>query len=291
VSDLETTFTPDSAFRVKTITLPGGESRTFTYDHLGHVTRMDIGGYFEEYTRHLHGNLRDVITKGDVVSTRSFDGHDRMISLKRKTDGADEETTVSYFGNGEQKKIITSGPIGGVVFEHEVTAVDALGRVNAEEFRRGSGAPRSYTPRTTASRQRPLVRSMLVTSLRDAAGRFTGSRCRRNQGVALTLVTMGTLKTSPDRGRNVVQYDVSYDEADNRRPYDDDASVFSFTPRVDGLPTEIRMGAANSPEIVRSRSSANRSSEDRCDKNRQRVSSTGQQPWVYTDIRLRLTGI
>jgi RHS repeat-associated protein len=127
--DLVTRFTPDPLFRVKEINLPGGEKRTLEYDHLGNVTKMELGTYKELYGRDLHGNMVTLKKGDDIVQEVEHDGHDRPVEMKSKTGtGGDEVTDITYFGKGEMRTRTVTGSFGGVVSEVVVTDVDELGR-------------------------------------------------------------------------------------------------------------------------------------------------------------------
>src|SRR6185369_785799 len=76
-TDLLFTFDPDNAYRLQTIHYPGGTTRTFSYDHLGHVTKMQLTGngssYTEDYGRDVSGNLTELKQGGQQVRTFSYD--------------------------------------------------------------------------------------------------------------------------------------------------------------------------------------------------------------------------
>jgi YD repeat-containing protein len=126
--NLVTTFTPDDANRVATVELPGGEMKTFTYDHLGNVVTVNLGSYQEAYTHDLHGNLLTVTKGGGLVSTFEYDGHDRMKAAKHEADGGQETVAITYHDNSERKSLKVIDPTHGVVLDEEVTSVDSLGR-------------------------------------------------------------------------------------------------------------------------------------------------------------------
>ncbi|MCC6619867.1 MAG: Ig-like domain-containing protein [Deltaproteobacteria bacterium] len=104
---LTTRYTPDVLKRVKEITLPGGERRTFEYDHLGHVTTMTLGtpggtpdaAYTEEYRYDDNGNRTRVII-GDAETTLDYDGHDRLM---RATSPLGDVAVTRYYGSGAVK--------------------------------------------------------------------------------------------------------------------------------------------------------------------------------------------
>ncbi len=127
--ELVTSFTPDSVFRIKEMTLPGGEIRKLFYDHLGHVIRTELGSYAEVYGRDLHGNAKSLTKGGDLVQEVIHDGHDRPIEIKNKTGaGGDDVTVLDYFGKGELKSRTVTGDEGGTVLETLVQEVDEMGR-------------------------------------------------------------------------------------------------------------------------------------------------------------------
>ena len=259
-TDLATTFTPDAAFRVRTNTYPGGEIRTYDYDHLGNVIKMTLGSgnelYAEKYTRDLHGNLIGVAqgrTADPTEITRSFgyDGHDRLIASTNFTGTGEEITEYSYHGNGERKLTKVTGPLPyGEIMNVEIMAVDALGRPK-REVRRGeqiSTASRDYDyPADDMGGQTIFAGPRLsfsLTSTHDTAG-----RARRLQNSTIADVTY-----TPDDNRNLKEIRsveegrtfttvFTYDGLDHRRTHSDDVGqLFGFTPRVDGQVKESKDG-------------------------------------------------
>ncbi len=250
-ADLATTFTPDNVFRVKTMTLPGGETRTFEYDHLGQVKKLEIGAYKEEYGRDLHGNLTSLKKGEDVVQELVYDGHDRPFFLRNKTGaGGDEVTQLTYFGSGELKSRTVSGPVGGVVSETVVADVDELGRPLSVEAK-GTQANALITTSYTANGGRTVTATGPVdtfTSTHDAAGRLV-SQSSSLRSVALTPDANGNV-TRVETAEDGVTYtvDMAYDELDYLTRTSDPLGTLleSGSLRHDGLPRSVTDGRGNS---------------------------------------------
>lgn len=248
--DLVTTFTPDEVNRVKTMTLPGQEARVFEYDHLGQITKLDIGAYSEQYGRDRQGNLTVLKKGGDVVQEWDYDGHDRPVIIRQKTGtGADEVTSLSYFGTGETHTRTVSGPVGGVVSETVVADVDEIGRplsVEAKGNQVNTLITNNYTGNggRTVTAVGPLD---TFTSTHDDAGRLVA------QSNSLRSVVL-----TPDANGNVTRVDtledgktytvnMAYDDLDHlTRTFDSLGTILESTSlRHDGLPLSVSDGRGN----------------------------------------------
>jgi RHS repeat-associated protein len=305
--DLVTRFTPDPVFRVKEMTLPGGETRKLFYDHLGHVSRMELSAYKEGYGRDLHGNLLSLTRGGDLVQELIHDGHDRPVEIRNKTGtGGDEITALTYFGKGELRTRTVTGPEGGLVAETRVTGVDEIGRPLVTEAK-GDQANASVTVDYRGEGGRKVTATGPVdtfSATHDAAGR-TVSQVSSLRNVTLT----------PDDNGNVIKVESSEDDipyvADMvyngldqlTKTFDPVGTIMEVTSiRSDGLPRTAVDGRGNGIGKTYSRLGELLTLDKpeqlrfayRFDANRQPVSvkdrADSGNVTAYTDGTLRPTG-
>jgi RHS repeat-associated protein len=250
VGDLVTTFVPDSIFRVKEVKLPGNEVRRFEYNHLGHVTKLELGPYKEEYTRDLNGSITAVKRGDDEVQTIRYDGHDRPVEIREKTGEGDDVTTLTYFGKGELKTRTVTGSVGGMVTETVVADVDEIGRPLSTQAK-GTQVDAVVTTSYTENGGR-TVKSIgpvdTFTATQDAAGRpLTQADSLRS--VTLTPDENGnvTRSVSLEDGRSY-HVDMVYNDLDQlTKASDPVGTIFENSLiRSDGLPRVVTNGAGNS---------------------------------------------
>jgi RHS repeat-associated protein len=249
-ADLVTSFTPDPSNRIKSMTLPGNEVRSFEYNHLGHITEQQTGSYKEEFGRDLNGNLTVLKKGGDIVEEWIYDGHDRPITQLIKTGtGGDEVINLTYFGTGETRSRVVSGPVGGTVAETLVEDVDELGRPLSVEAKGNQ-----VNSLITLNYQRDGGRTVTATgpvdeftSTHDSAGR------RISQANSLRSVTL-----TPDENGNVTKVettedgttytvDMQYNELDHLEKSSDPIGTIleAASLRHDGLPLSVLDGRGN----------------------------------------------
>lgn len=303
-TDLVTTFVPDAAWRVKEMHLPGGEIRKFEYDHLGHLRRMELGSYFEEFDRDLHGNLLQLKRRGTETRRNEYDGYDRPVRVISQADGGEEVTTLSYFGKGERRLLKVEDPRFGTVLEVENLAVDALGRPTSV-IRRGQQASASmtfgYPAGSSGGRVVQTGPRDTFTTEHDAAGRIVA---RRHSAADVTLTPDGNgniTATSSAEGSVTFTAGFNYNDLDHLTGHSDGVGLrFAYTPRLDGLPTIIKDGldheTAQAHSVLGELLALNRPNgvqfRHRFDKNRQ-PAFTGDpsagHALAYADGTLRLT--
>ncbi|MDW8382032.1 MAG: Ig-like domain-containing protein [Verrucomicrobiota bacterium] len=302
--NLITTFVPDAAWRVKEMHLPGGEVRKFNYDHLGHLRRMELGSYFEEYDRDLHGNLRVFKRRGTETQRTEYDGYDRPVRVVSKGDGGDEVTTLTYFGKGERRLLKIEDPRFGTVLEVEHLAVDALGRPTSV-IRRGQQTSANiafaYPAGSSGGSTVQTGPRDTFTTGHDGAGRIIA---RRHSATDVTLTPDGNgniTSTVSTEGSATFTAEFTYNELDHQTAHSDGVGLrFAYTPRLDGLPTSIRDGldqeTTQTHSVLGELLALNRPSgvqfRHRYDANRQ-PSYTGDpdagHALAYADGTLRLT--
>jgi RHS repeat-associated protein len=302
-ADLVTRFEPDAAWRVRELHLPGGEIRKFQYDHLGHLRRMEIGSYFEEYDRDRHGNLRGLKRRGTETQRTEYDGYDRPVRVVNQAAGGEEVTTLSYFGKGERRLLKMEDPAQGTVLEVETLAVDALGRPTAT-VRRGTQTSASIGlsyPAATGGRVIQTGPRDTLTTEHDAAGRIIA---RRSAAADVTLTPDGNgnvTAVSSAEGSATFTADFTYNGLDHLTAHSDGVGLrFAYTPRLDGLPGSIRDGlnheTAQAHSVLGELLALHRPNgvqfRHRFDKNRQ-PAFTGDpaagHTLAYADGTLRLT--
>jgi len=266
---LTTTFSADEVFRVKQITLPGGELRSFKYDHLGNVTEMTLGPamvagagmaartYKEEYGRDLHGNMTSLKKGGTEVQNVVFDGHDRPITITNKTrdePGADETTNLTYFGGGELQTRAVTGPVWGMVADMVVNDVDEMGRplsvtVNGTQTNATVTTDYRQNGGLTVTTTGPVDMSM-STAGHDSAGRpRTQTSNNSLLTVSLTPDANGNVEKieSMEDGNPPYTQDMRYNDLDQLTIRFDPVGTLmdasgSASLRFDGLPLSIKDG-------------------------------------------------
>ncbi|MBX3733953.1 MAG: Ig-like domain-containing protein [Verrucomicrobiae bacterium] len=142
-------YAPDKNFRVATVHHPGGAVQSFEYDQHDQVTKMTLGTYVEVYRRDRHGNVIETWEGGEIVTTFSYDGMDRVTSVVSRTGAAEEASLTEYFPGGQVRKMTTVDPKFGVVAEQAIPSIDALGRPKQALVQGGVISPRSeynYAP-------------------------------------------------------------------------------------------------------------------------------------------------
>ncbi|HET6407448.1 MAG TPA: RHS repeat-associated core domain-containing protein, partial [Chthoniobacteraceae bacterium] len=240
-------YVPDSVFNVGSIKYPNGETRIFTRDHQGRITKNQIGNYFEDYTRDRHGNITEVKQGGIVTRKFSFDGHDRLTGFTRLRGNIEEQRVYAHFPGGEMASFkVTDPEFGGTIYEKLVSRIDCLGRPKAEkETGSNSDANYSYTYPTAAGTE--MVLSGPRDSLRvtyDAAGR-----------VRKRVTTVADQTLTPDNNGNLLgllsqedgtPYDATfgYNTLDQLTSIALDGPVVDIAPRLDGLPETLTDGAS-----------------------------------------------
>lgn len=250
-ADLVTLFTPDSVFRIKEMTLPGGELRKLTYDHLGNVTKTETGTYKEEFGRDLHGNLT-AVKKGDaIVQEVLYDGHDRPFEIRNKTGtGGDEVTALTYFGKGELKTRTVTGAVGGLVAETVVTDVDEMGRPLVTQAK-GNQVNAIVTTSYTGNGGRTVTAAGPIdsfTATHDTSGRPI-TQVNSLRSVTMTPDANGNVERviSQEDGQSY-QMDMVYNDLDQLVSTTDPlGTVMDATSlRSDGMPLVVKDGRGNS---------------------------------------------
>ena len=243
-ADITITYLPDAAKRTKQISIsPGGATTSFVYDHLGNLTKKDIGGYSIEYTQDRNGNLTGIKPKGTLVREIQYDGYDRAQQITEHTGQGDQVTAFSYFGGGQLHTRKTTGANGGDVENYEVTGIDAQGRPTGL-LRHGQQASSSY-PSITYSAGGGLTTTITgpretTTTVRDTAGRLVKAddslaevTYHPNENFQITQIE------SKEDGGNVYNTFYDYNSLDQITRIRDDLSapLLDFgTPRLDGRP-------------------------------------------------------
>jgi RHS repeat-associated protein len=247
-ADLTTKFTPDAAGRVHEVTYPGGETKTLEYDDRGHLTKMTLGQYVEEYTRDRHGNLLELKQGGDVTRTYVYDGHDRLIELHKKLDTGEEVTTFSYFGAGELASLLVTDPMFGQVLGIEVMSTDEFGRPKNITYHgdtASSFANHSYSVGSGGTITVQGPRDSTTTTY-DAAGRVV-SVSNSLRAVTFDLDDNGNVEAI-DSAEDGTTYHTrfEYDDLDWAKKQSDDVGLIaSITPRIDGSPVSITDGLSH----------------------------------------------
>jgi len=240
---LSTVYTPDAVFRVEKETLPGGETRDYTYDHQGNVRTMKVGGYEEAYERDKHGNLTELKIGGELVREFEIDGFDRVTVETRKGE-SDETVTRTYWPNGELKSMKVESA-AGVVQDMTVSVVDAVGRARVMAMT-GSAVSGSQTIDYASAGSGGLVVTTIgprdtVTETYDAAGRI-------DKRVSTTIGEVDFTQDDNDSLTGIkstedgVAYTVTriFNSLDHLESQSDDVGqLFSQSPRLDGLPTTV----------------------------------------------------
>jgi RHS repeat-associated protein len=248
--DLVTKFDPDPLFRVAKITYPDSDmkTRTFTYDHLGHIVSTTVGTYTEAHKRDLHGNLLELRTNGDLVRTMAYDGHDRLVLTTNKTGaGSDETTEVEYFPAGQLMR--TTVKTGGMPdFERIVTDVDGLGRPLGDMVT-GTNASRTITYQADAQGlTTTIIGPRDTTTIKaDSAGRNVGFK----NGLADVTIQPDDNNNvehiiSDEHGTTMFKQDFTFDGLDHVMTHSDGVGTrATFTPRFDGLATSVMDGMSH----------------------------------------------
>jgi RHS repeat-associated protein len=247
---LTTRFTSSAndAWRVRKVTYPGGQERSYDYDHLGNVVKMALGTYTEDYIRDLHGNVLEFKQGGILTRKTEYDGHDRARFVKRQNTSGEEITEIQYFGDNTPSLFKITDPTYGDVRETKVTAIDGLGRIKVKTDTGTSvGATRTYTYAAaiggSVEVQGPVDDTMLTY---DSAGRTTGYD---DALVDLTFTPDGdgnpTVVTSSEGTMPFVST-FGYDDLGYPNLHSDEVGqVVAFTPLADGVLKEVRDGLNN----------------------------------------------
>ncbi len=306
--DLTTQYTNDAAWRVAAVKLPGGEERKFTYDHQGHLIHMEIGGYNEDYILDLHGNLRTHKKKGTAVSQTDYDGYDRPLLVKRPGNRGEEKVEMTYFPKGEIKSVKIVDPEDDTIFEEiadDNGGVDALGRPKKKRRVGTSGDARiEYSYPVANGGKRITSGPRVETTLsHDAAGRYVGNKIAGLFDATIAPDLNGnTLTIDSNEGANSFLTSYTYNSLDHRDGMSDGLGKrATFTPRHDGLPTEVFDGRDKKTTVELS-VLGERLSETRpnlvnfgfnYDKNRQQTfvgdAASKGHSMEYTDGTLRMT--
>ncbi len=315
-ADLVTTYVPDEVFRVKEVHLPAptSETQVMDYDNLGRLLTITTGEQVTDFSYDLNGNLRKTKLAnagllgglvGSIIEENIYDGHDRPITIKRPGSGGDDVTTLTYFDGGELKTRKTTGATGGEVEDVETPDVDGYGRPTGMN-RRGTLASGvigySYTRGGGGLTTVQTGPKDTLTRETDAAGRMA----QLNDSLAARTFTVNgsfkTEKVSSVESGTTYQSAMSYDDLDRLRTMSDDVgTVFTYTPRLDGLPTQS-IDALNRPtafthsklgELLRvDRPQSLRMSRE-YDTNRRLVGVRDREPkghgYFFEDGRLRMT--
>lgn len=310
----ETVYTPDPLFRVAHVRLPEGEEQEFTYDHLHNLRSAKTGDRVIEYAYDLNGNLTKAKLSNDgiiggllgsVVEERKYDGHDRLVTVKRPGSGGEETTEVEYHPGSEVLSRRVTDPVLGLVEDFRVPVVDGYGRPRT--VIRGSDAGDvSYTINYSAGAGGLTVEHVgpleTVTTRTDTAGRVRTVTDTRGTRRILVNDSFEVEKVESDEDGRTFLTEFGYDELDRRTRISDAlGTVAELTPRVDGLPTSSRDALGNRTqltysahgELLRVQREEDLGMSMVLDRNRRQTAvldpaSRGQQQ-EYKDGRLRLT--
>lgn len=183
-STLVTQFhsTPQDAWRLRSVVHPGGQVRTYDYDHLGALRRMTLGPYVEDYDRDLHGNVIAIRKGGQLVQTIAYDGHDRPTNIVKLAAGGTETERRGYFPGGQLAEERHSDSRFGDVSHLLIESIDALGRPKRQRIR-GSSADGftefDYPADATGGRVIARGPRDTVEVRHNTAGNLVGSRDSR----------------------------------------------------------------------------------------------------------------
>lgn len=228
------TFT-DEQGRVKTVLHPGGTLESLEYDIRGNRTKRTFGTYVEESKFDLHGNLVESREGGEIVMTAVYDGHDRPLTVTRKTgSGIDHNETSTYYPGGELRTHVTGDSQFGIAFQQTVDGIDELGRPRRTTLNGNVISPTqifTYEP-GRVSIQGPR---MTTVSTWDAAGYQTGA----SDPLVSTIFTPdanGRVRRIERREDGATYADIfEYDALDNRTTISDLAGLrFGYHTRADG---------------------------------------------------------
>lgn len=272
-ADLVTRFTPDAAWRVAVTELPGGEFRTNTYNHLGHLERVDTtkpGGalVFEAYRRDVHGNVLELRRgtqqpgsepTGVLVQSFLYDGFDRLIATTNFLSAAPdpvryEVTTYDYAPGGQQIRMTVKNADGTIAQETRVdnpaANIDGLGRVT-RTFRVGSTFDAITTQTFTEDGGRTITASGPRAGYAASSTRDTAGRVQRTVSPILNPIADVSFKfdgngnttnaTSIESGGlGPFMASKGYDAFDHVNAQADDVGTLAtFVNRLDGRPTKV----------------------------------------------------
>lgn len=151
-----------------------GESVHVTYNLQGEVATETSQGTTTSYSYDANGNVESITRGGAVISTRRYDGFDRLVA---ETDAANTTRYYQYDGNGRVTGVeVRDGADGDRLLSRwSATALDQLGRPTAwtEE---DVGGVRSFT-RTYSGTRTETAMSTGATwvELQDLGGKPQGS--------------------------------------------------------------------------------------------------------------------
>ncbi|RIL05408.1 MAG: hypothetical protein DCC71_10465 [Proteobacteria bacterium] len=249
VEDLETDgggpvtteFAPDAAYRIGTITYPGGAVKTLHYDELGFLAGYDLGGTAVEYTLDASGNPTETKLGGETVRSFAWDGHDRLIQMVRRGAPADAVHDYGYFPNGVLRTAVASDAFG-VVSSYEVTGLDAVGRPTGVTYH-GDTASAEVGYAYTAGNGGSVVAQgpfETTTNRWEADGLLASFESPfRSVGYARNEAGDATHVASSEDGVAYVT-DFDYDALGFLTSVADGAGdLFAYTPRADGAATTV----------------------------------------------------
>jgi RHS repeat-associated protein len=245
-------YKPDKLFRVGEVRHPGGSLQKFTYNALGHTTRMELESYVEDYETDRHGNVLSVKKGGDVVERVDYDGLDRPKVIATPTGTVEYQTERTYFAAGQLQTQKVTDPVFGVVRDQVVNGIDALGRVLSSTINGDLVSRMDTVVHGRLARQTTGPRQT-ITEQWNAAGHPTR---HLDSLVNATITTDGNgniervLREEDDAAFESI---FTYNELDQRRTAADSLGLIAeFTPRADGQNTAVKNGRNNSTTLEHS---------------------------------------
>ena len=236
-----TTFTPDAAHRIGTITYPGGAVKTLHYDPLGYLAGYEMGNASVAYTLDESGNVTETKSGGDTTRTFVYDGHDRMIEMRRKGDSGDAVYGYGWFPSGVLQSAVATDSFG-TASSYEVTGLDAVGRPTGV-IHHGDTATATIGYSYTAANGGSVATSGPIdstTNSYDAGGEPTGfSDSFRSVGYVRDASGAATSVTSTEDGVGYVT-SFGYDALGFITSVSDGVgSLYGYSPRADGAATSF----------------------------------------------------
>jgi RHS repeat-associated protein len=238
---VETLFEPDTAFRVRKITYPGGAEKTLRYDAQGHLEGYDFGSITVDYSLDAAGNPTETRIGGEIVRTFEWDGHDQMIQMVRKAAAGDATYDYGYYGSGVLHTAEASDA-SGLVHSYSADSLDALGRPTQVTYAGSSADAVIGYSHTSGSGGSIVATGPVDTAINtyDAAGNLVSfsdsvrsiSYARDAAGDAeVVTVVEDSLTNATTFGRNGLgQLDSVSDSV---------GALFTYTRRADGAATEV----------------------------------------------------
>jgi RHS repeat-associated protein len=245
-----TTYVPDPRLRVQKAFLPNGTEQQFTYDNRGNVTEMKMGDYAEDYTYDLNNNRISVTQGGDLVSTTTYDGLDRVSAAVRKTGAQGDITeTSTYWAGGEAKTDTITDPAYGPVSDISYDSIDAFGR-HLIVTRHGTAISPQYNYTYGSLSSSVAGPRETATTTWDTAGNQTG--------YTDPILKMTNLRDADGRVYEVDRVEdgatyslyMGYDDLDHQTSLGDLLGAkFNYTPRADGCYLQIKNARGNTTTL------------------------------------------